>query len=32
MILEPFALLATGNAPVYIGRIAEEDGSLCVRW
>ena len=24
MILEPFALLATGNAPVYIGRIAEE--------
>ena len=32
MILEPFALLATGNAPVYIGRIAEEDGSLCIRW
>lgn len=24
MILEPFALLATGNAPVYVGRIAEE--------
>lgn len=24
MILEPFALLATGNAPVYIGRIAKE--------
>lgn len=24
MILEPFALLATGKAPVYIGRIAEE--------
>lgn len=24
MILEPFALLATGNAPVYIGRIVEE--------
>lgn len=24
MILEPFALLATGNAPVYIGCIAEE--------
>lgn len=26
MILEPFALLATGNAPVYIGRIVEELG------
>lgn len=25
-ILEPFALLATGNAPVYIGRIVEELG------
>ena len=24
MILEPFALLATGNAPVYVGRIAEK--------
>lgn len=24
MILEPFALLATGNAPVYTGRIAKE--------
>lgn len=26
MILEPFALLATGNAPVYMGRIVEELG------
>lgn len=24
MILEPFALLVTGNAPVYVGRIAKE--------
>ena len=26
MILEPFALLAVGNAPVYVGRIVEELG------
>lgn len=31
MILEPFALLATGNAPVYIGRIAEEMQSKSVK-
>lgn len=24
MILEPFALMATGNAPVYVGRIAKK--------
>lgn len=29
MILEPFALLATGNAPVYIGCIAEEMAKEC---
>ena len=31
MILEPFALLATGNAPVYIGRIAEKWQSKSVK-